>query len=349
MNDYFQRDDVRGFTARVKSEAKGRWPEILERVGIPREALTKRNKPCPACGGVDRFSFIDNGYGAFVCRALDSEGGDGFGLIQHFRECNFKEAVRLAGNAMSLTLATYLTMPPLPARKPHIGETVAPATATNGAPIRGWDKARPLTRLCPAGLYLKSRGLVVPESRALRYSPHQPYYDDKGAERGRWPALLARVDAMDGTLVAVHRTYLTHAGVRIDRIDADLSAKKLWPVRRDMLRGAAIRLFEPREGRLALAEGIETALAVGAHSGLPVWSCVSAWGLENVVLPDDVTDVWVFGDNDRSGHGQRSASRAARRFMDEGRRVRVRIPATPGADWLDVACTFDSTSPEVGA
>lgn len=349
MSDYYQREDVRGFTARVKREAKGQWPEILSRIGIPRKALTKRNKPCPACGGVDRFSFLDNGYGAFVCRSLDSEGGDGFGLIQHFRECSFRDAVRLAGEAMGLTLATYLTMPPLPAPNPHIGETAPPVTATNGAPIKGWDKARALTRLSPAGLYLKSRGLAVPESGALRYSPHQPYYDDGGAEQGRWPALLARVDAADGTLAAVHRTYVTHAGMRIDRVDAEMAAKKLWVVRRDLLRGAAIRLCEPREGRLALAEGIETALAVSQQTGLPAWSCVSAWGLENVALPDDVTDVWVFGDNDRSGHGQRSASRAARRLMDEGRRVRVRIPSEPGTDWLDVARTVTAETGEVQA
>lgn len=347
MNDRYQHADVKGFTARVKREAQGRWPDILARVGIPKEALTKRNKPCPACGGVDRFSFIDKGYGAFVCRSLDSEGGDGFGLIQHFRECGFKDAVRLAGDAMGLALASYLTMPPLPAPKPHIGETASPVSAINGAPIRGWDKARPLTRLCPVGLYLKSRGLSLPESRALRYSPHQPYYDDGGAERGRWPAMLARVDSADGALVAVHRTYVTHSGTRVDGVDSSLSAKKLWVSRRDMLRGAAIRLCEPRAGRLALAEGIETALAVGQQTGLPVWSCVSAWGLENVVLPDDVTDVWLFGDNDRSGHGQRSASRAARRFMDEGRQVRVRIPSEPGTDWLDVARTAALDAAEV--
>jgi len=102
------------------------------------------------------------------------------------------------------------------------------------------------------------------------------------------------------------------------------------------MRGAAVRLYEPENGVLALAEGIETALAVRLGSSLPCWACVSAWGLESVVLSEAVADVYVMADNDVSGTGQKAANALARRLLTEARRVRVVIPKRAGADWLDV-------------
>lgn len=338
MGEYYEREDVRGFMARVKREAQGRWPEILERVGIPSDALTKRNKPCPACGGVDRFSFLDKGYGAFVCRSMDRMGGDGFALIQHFLGCDFKAAVRTAGEAMGLTLATWLTCPPLPAPKPAIGAAEPTRTAERRAPLHAWQKARPITRLCPAWLYLRGRGLTPAASPALRYAPLQPYWHN-GAQIGRWPAMLACVSDADGAFVGVHRTYLTHTGGKacvVDEAGKPLPVKKLATVRDGVMRGAAVRLSEPRAGTLALAEGIETALAVQQHSDVPTWACVSAFGIETIVLPDDVVDVFLCADNDASGAGQKAAARAARRLARQGRRIRLLVPPHPGMDWLDV-------------
>ena len=67
--------------------------------------------------------------------------------------------------------------------------------------------------------------------------------------------------AVDRRPVTVHRTYVAN-GVKapVPGVKKLLSAG---------VRGAAIRLFEP-ESELALAEGIETALAVHLRLGLPV-------------------------------------------------------------------------------
>ncbi|KVD35030.1 hypothetical protein WI84_18740 [Burkholderia ubonensis] len=337
---------MRGFSARVRHEAAGRWPDILERIGIPSDALTKRNKPCPACGGVDRFSFLDKSYGAFVCRGLDRMGGDGFALIQHFIGCDFKQAARLAGEAIGLTLAAWQTCPPLPPPKPTIGETAPPQTAERRAPLATWERARPVTRLCPVWLYLHGRGLQPVASEALRYATLQPYWHN-GAQLGRWPAMVARVSGAGGEFVGVHRTYLTHTGGKAVVTDADnklLPVKKLSTVREGVMRGAAIRLFAPFDGRLAIAEGIETALAVHQHSGVPAWACVSAFGVETLMLPDEVSNVFVCADNDPNGTGQTAAARAARRFAQEGRRVRVLVPPVAGMDWLDVVQAVDEVA-----
>ncbi|MCG9027370.1 DUF7146 domain-containing protein [Laribacter hongkongensis] len=326
------------FTARVKREATGSWPDVLQQLGIPAKVLTKRNKPCPACGGVDRFSFIDKGYGAFVCRGMDSQGGDGFALVRHYLGCDFMTAVKAVGEALGLLPMSGVCHAPLPPPQRLIGATAPPGQADRGGLLAMWDKARPLSLPRPAALYLTGRGLDVPVSLALRDTPLLPYWHER-VMLGRWPAMLARVTADDGGFAGLHRTYLTHAGHKAAPRDADgrsLPCKKLATVREGVMRGAAVRLFAPQAGRLALAEGIETALAVHQQSGLPVWACVSAFGLEHAALPDDVQDVFIFADHDRSGTGQRAGERLERRLLREGRRVRLLVPSRPDSDWLDV-------------
>ena len=84
-------------------------------------------------------------------------------------------------------------------------------------------------------------------------------------------------------------------------------------------------------------------------TALPVWACVSAFGLEHVVLPEEAREVWIFADNDASETGQRAAQRLARRLRQEGRNVRVRIPSTAGQDWLDVLNQSTTNQPEAAA
>jgi putative DNA primase/helicase len=114
------------------------------------------------------------------------------------------------------------------------------------------------------------------------------------------------------------------------------SPKKLMsPASPGATRGGAVRLFEPGE-TLALAEGIETALAVHELTGFPVWATVSAGGMRCVELPPMVRAVTVAGDHDESGTGQEAARELARRLILAGLRVRLAIPPEPGTDWLDV-------------
>jgi putative DNA primase/helicase len=141
--------------------------------------------------------------------------------------------------------------------------------------------------------------------------------------------MVAAVSARDGTFVTAHRTYLDHDGHKAPVP----SAKKLMtPVAPGALRGAAIQLF-PAAATLALTEGIETALAVHRLSGWPVWSCVSASGLEQVDVPDTVTTLYVCADHDRAG--LHSAYALARRQASR-RTVYVLVPPCPGEDWQDV-------------
>lgn len=107
------------------------------------------------------------------------------------------------------------------------------------------------------------------------------------------------------------------------------------------IRGGAIRLdYHPGE-HLAVAEGIETALAVREMSGLPTWACYSDRLLEAVHIPSSVKRVSIFADKDVSGAGQAAAENLRKRLESHGVEARVFFPkqaipaGSKGIDWLD--------------
>lgn len=98
--------------------------------------------------------------------------------------------------------------------------------------------------------------------------------------------------------------------------------------------GGAVQLAPPGE-RLALAEGIETALSVQQATELPTWAVLGGANLASVVLPalPLAAEVIVAADGDAAG--QRYAYTAAERWARQGRRVRVAVPPA-GADFNDL-------------
>ncbi|NLG65983.1 MAG: hypothetical protein GX537_10300, partial [Actinobacteria bacterium] len=187
--------------------------------------------------------------------------------------------------------------------------------------------------------YLCSRGLSGRVPAALRLHPALDYFNDEREQVGTYPAMLAKVVDAAGYVVAAHRTYLDPIGP--GKADVPSPKKLTTPTVDGATSGAAVRLFEPAYV-LALAEGIETALAVHEATGTPTWSTVSAGGLEAVQVPAAVRRVELWADLDESGRGREAAEKAAARLTAEGRDVRVLTPprlhedGATGTDWLDV-------------
>ena len=69
---------------------------------------------------------------------------------------------------------------------------------------------------------------------------------------------------------------------------------------------------------------------------LSVWSALGTGGLEALVLPEPsvVSEVLIAADHDPPG--LRAARNAARRWVAEGRCVRIAIPPQPGMDFNDL-------------
>src|SRR5215212_6109936 len=167
----------------------------------------------------------------------------------------------------------------------------------------------------PAGTavatYLASRGLTGAIPTALRFHPGLRHPSGHTA-----PAMVALVTrGADGRPIAVHRTFLRPDGSG----KADLSPAKMCL---GSVTGGAIRLGEC-DNRLAIAEGIETALSVQQATGWPTWAAISAGGFRSLILPPLPRAAFVTIAADPDPVGLAAAYTAAQRWHGEGRSVRV--------------------------
>ncbi len=191
----------------------------------------------------------------------------------------------------------------------------------SAAALRIWRDARPLQR-SPAKAYLKGRGILA-TSAALRFHPRAPL-GPKGRARFL-PAMIAAVSLDEGP-IAVHRTFLSHCG--------NTQALFAKPKRAlGSLGEAAARLFAPAEGRLGLAEGIESAMSAYALTGIPTWATLGNERFGLVAIPESVSELHFFVDHDAGGELAAKRGRAA--YLREERHIQVRRPKSRGTDWND--------------
>lgn len=188
-----------------------------------------------------------------------------------------------------------------------------------------WNKSQPLTGRDVASRYLGYRGCRLPESGDLRWLP--------AVERHPYPSMAARItDAVTREPLTLHFTRLAHDG----HGKAPVEPAKLL-LRGHRKAGGVVRLWsdDAVTHGLALAEGIETALAV-ARAFTPVWCCVDGGNLAAFPVLPGIEALSIAVDNDHSGAGRRYALACAKRWHAAGREVTLYEPPVHG-DWADVA------------
>jgi len=328
----------------VKDGARGRWEQIILNLAPTlKDALDKRGRhvPCPVHGGRDGFRLFPdvNQTGGGVCNSC-GYFADGLALLMWLNGWEFSRALReVAGVCGSNAITRMRRVPAIVSsstaedaiRREHLNATWRESLSLNDP------------RAEPARLYLARRGLSVTFPETLRFHPGLGYYADNCLV-ARYPAIVGQVTGQGGDAATIHRTYIT-----VDGHKAPVEApKKLMrhPSGR-LLTGGAIRLVPARD-RLAVTEGIETALAVIEATGLPVWATGNAHLLETFVPPSGVNQILVFADKDRpsrqhpSGHGQEAARSLVRRLWSIGIHAGAVAPSIDipegrkGVDWLDV-------------
>ncbi len=309
--------------ARAKSAAKGRWRSILLTSGVKAEFLDKVNRPCPACGGRDRFSFLDKeGDGNYICRGCGA--GDGFSLLTKVLGGSFLDALEF--------VERFCAIDPTSEDTDSTQRKISPEEEAERERLRKitqlWAEATPIVTGDPVWTYLANRGLnPVNATPEVRYHKALEYLDDDGKVAGVYAAMLSRVTDKHGRVVNLHRTYLE------DGKKANVSRpKKLMP---GAFKGAFVRFGEAKEV-LGLAEGIETALACTELFSLPVWATLGVTNLANAVdLPKTITSVRIYADNDKSYAGQAGAYTLAHKLAVKGLDVKVIAAPEVGTDWLD--------------
>ena len=270
-------------------------PELATRLGL-RKCKRDWRGTCPSCG-----------YNA----AFSVRAGDSGRALAWCASCQDRD-----GLANALNRVTAGAWKPPVAQAP---ETVEEArTRKQEAARKVWNGSIPAAGTL-VDQYLSARCLAgLAASTALRFRDdcHHP-------QCGKLPAMIALVVDFAGNGIAVHRTYLDRATARKANVEpAKASLGPIWK--------GAIRLHSIQPGQpLIIAEGIETAASASVMIGAPAWAGISCGNIEFAMeLPPEAQDIIVAADKDDPG--ERAAQAAARRWMGEGRNVRIARPNGPG-------------------
>jgi putative DNA primase/helicase len=250
-----------------------------------------------------------------------SAGKDGKVLVHCHAGCEQRDLIAaLQKRGLWQTTRRVLGIARNP-RRQLAEESDADARKRRTAALPIWQASRAVEGTLVA-TYLRSRGLDLPASAALRF--HAGLKHPSG---GVWPAMVALVThGVAGSPIAVHRTFLASKGE--GKASVDPAKMMLGPCR-----GGAVRLGERGGAVLMVGEGIETCLAAMKATGNAAWAALSTSGLRSLNLPRDVGDVIVLADGDEPGEA--AAQDCARRWKREGRRVRIARPPQ-GKDFNDL-------------
>ena len=322
------------------------WVKVLTRAQLDVKYLSKRQGPCPLCGGKTRFRFDNkDDAGTYYCNHCGA--GNGYTLLRAFTGMSDHEALEfLQGETSCRPVGRPATRRDGRSLK---AKAEAEARKKRAKLNAAWAGSVPITGTSPVWAYLRRRvpGLQLAWlSPDLRYHPALAFWDtdDEGkpVNRGGWPVMLARARRADGTPVTLHRTYLSKDGYKAPF--ADVKKQMASPQK---LAGAAIRLNCPttRSRKVVVCEGIETGLALVAATGnrIEVWCLLNAGNLAAADIPRDRFDqVIICADRDPLDpkHGWRPGEHYAEmlkaRLVIEGFGVRLRVPKNEGEDYSDL-------------
>ncbi len=300
----------------LKSRCSGKWIGIILALGIEIRTDGKHSS-CPICGPGNnghRFRFDDKaGTGSWICTHCGA--GDSIALVCKSLNIPFSEAMDKIKGVMGM--AEEKVIPEAPRVDPKIALT---AVGKKSQRLSGDDFIMQ---------YLRSRGIVMWPNN-LRKTEQCWNSDVKKEMR----AMLAVFSNQYGKPISWHRTYLD--GIK----KADVPKVRKMMTATEQLNGGAIRLAEPKNGCIGVAEGIETALSAWQLFEIPTWSAYSAALMEAFIPPEGVTKVVIFSDHDDSGSyfaGQRAAYALGNKLLRAPYKliVEVQIPDFVG-DWNDV-------------
>jgi len=237
------------------------------------------------------------------------EHGDLLDLIA--RTCRldaFRDVLDEAGRFLSLPDAAW---PPSRPRR-----TPTPSGSPEAA-RRLFVSAKPIGGTI-AETYLRRRGITdVRGLSALGFHPRCFHRTHDDAPRESFPALVAAVTDLNGTITGVLRTWLARDGA---------SKAPLATPRRAMgqLAGHGVRFGKVTDAMVA-GEGLETMLALReVLPTMPLVAALSATHLPALILPPGLRRLYIARDSDPAGH--RAAERLGARAIAEGIEALILTP-----------------------
>ena len=102
-NKHQQSHNKRLDVAAIKDAARGRWREVLINVGgFTEDELDGQHRPCPRCGGRDRFRWDNEKEFAICNQCFCDRNGDGIAAIQWLRGCDFQTAINAVAEYLGI-------------------------------------------------------------------------------------------------------------------------------------------------------------------------------------------------------------------------------------------------------
>lgn len=334
-----------------KIEADGRnLLETAKRYGAVMKKVGREFKgPCPNDGGRDRFSLSTITHKWF-CRGGQCGGRGAISMLQHIAGLSFLQACEaLTGepnpttNRPSRPLSDSekaernrqrLKMEEATARRQ--AQEMQYQEDTTAMALRIWEASTAIDGTL-AQTYLCNRGFPKFEADVLRFHPALPY----PGKSKLYPALVCRVDSIDGTICAIWRTYLREDGRKADVPVAKLG---LGPAG-----GGAVRLGGVAP-KVAVAEGLESALGFWFLTGrkYPVFAALSTSGMIGIELPLGVDHCVIVPDGDapirkKDGDyvpsvpaGRKAAEALRSRLLTESIACTIAAEPPPSKDYADL-------------
>ena len=260
--------------------------------------------------------------------------GDVFAFLVELDGLSFPEAVARCAELAGLTLPDGTQpAPALAPRRPEPQAAPIVDTSKTAEALALWQEA-----VHPAGTpvetYLTHRRIwnLLPAEApgdGVRFHPSCKF----GLRRV--PAMLALVrNISSDEPQAIHRTALDSDG-RKAVVDGQ-SRLSLGPVG-----GGAVKLTDDAavSVMLGIGEGLESAVSlrsVPEFGCSPVWSVLSAGGIERFPALAGIETLFIAVDRDRSGTGQRAAQTCADRWIGAGKEVFRLLAKNDGADLNDI-------------
>lgn len=264
-----------------------------------------------------RLKGLESGKGAAGkwTDAATGEHGDLLDVIQE--SCGLIDFADVATEARR-----FLSLPqPEPDHTAKRRSAPAPAGSTEAA-RRLFAMAKPISGTL-AEAYLRARGITaLYETASLRFHPSSYYRPDAHRPTETWPALVAAVTDLDGTITGAHRTWLDPNGFS----EVTLGKAPIHTPRRAMgnLLGHAVRFGVARDV-MAAGEGIETMQSLKlVLPRMPMAAALSAAHLAAILFPDTLRRLYVACDDDPAGMG------AMESLVDRASKVGIEaIPLSP--------------------
>ncbi len=339
---------------------------------------------CPVCGG-GAFTIYADG-ARWHCFSACNTGGTAIDFVMRYDDIEFLPALEKLEDIAGLgDRSVSPTWDPERSRVAREAEA-ARKTADERQRLQQqgkmllraaaiWDQSRSLRPFDCAWQYLADRGLPMADLAArlspdtLRFHPglgHRQEWSEESRTFARlWPALIVRVTDLTGAIRAVQTIWIdpTTQAAPPEIRDALGKERRIWrprhldPAKRALgpWSGAVCRLFPIVPGRpLALAEGVEKAMAYTALYDVPCWAVMFAANFNELsksllTLPQGAPSEIIYAVDINKplvnkntgkvvapdGLSIKCARDGIARLLAQGRAARIVKPPA-GSDWSDV-------------